>query len=81
VFNVTNQGAQRTDVYITKNGLNASLATFEDAGGSQINGGLGNAVSVLTGNTLQVTIVVNTTNQNLSGGNTILNSITIHAES
>jgi hypothetical protein len=81
VFNVTNQGTQGTDVYITKNGPNASLVTFEDDSGSRIDDGLGNAVSVPIGNTVQVTIVVNTTNQNLAGGDTILNSITIHAES
>lgn len=81
VFNVTNQGTQTVNVHITKNGPNAGLATFEDDSGSQIDGGPGNAVSVPTGNTLQVTIVINTTTQTLSGGDTILNSITIHAES
>jgi hypothetical protein len=81
VFNITNQGAQTTDVYITKNGPNASLVTFEDNSGSPIEGGVGNAASVPVGDTVQVTIVVNTTVQNLSGGDTLLNSVTIHAES
>jgi hypothetical protein len=80
VFNVTNQGTQTVDVYIGKSGPNASLVTFEDASGAQIDGGVNNAVSVPVGDTVQVTIVVNTTNQNLSGGDTILNSITINAE-
>jgi hypothetical protein len=80
VFNITNQGTQTADVYISKNGPNAGLVTFQDAGGSQIDGGSNNAVSVPVGDTVQVTIVVNTTNQNLSGGDTILNSITVHAE-
>ncbi|MFB6228705.1 MAG: hypothetical protein ABEH88_09125 [Halobacteriales archaeon] len=80
VFNITNQGTQTTDVYITKNGPNASLVTFEDDSGSPIEGGVSNAVSVPVGGTVQVTIVINTTVQDLSGGDTLLNSITIHAE-
>jgi len=80
VFNITNQGTQPADVYITENGPNASLVTFEDETGSRIDGGATNAASAGVGETVQVTIVINTTVQDLSGGDTLLNSITIHAE-
>jgi hypothetical protein len=80
VFNVTNQGTQSASVYITKTGANAGLVTFETAGGTQIDGGPGNAVSVPVGSTVEVTIKIDTTGQNLAAGDTLLDSITIHAE-
>jgi len=80
VFNVTNSGTQSTSVYITKTGANADLVTFETAGGTPIDGGSGNAVTVPVGETVQVTIYIDTTGQNLASGDTLLDSITIHAE-
>jgi hypothetical protein len=80
VFNVTNQGTQTANVYITKNGANAGLVTFENASGTRIDGGPGNGVSVPVGETVQVATVIDTTGQNLGGGDTLLDSITIHAK-
>ncbi len=80
VFNITNQGTQTVNVYVTKSGNNAALVTFEDAGGSRIDGGPGNGVSVDVGETVEVTIKADTTGQNLAAGDTLLDSITIHAE-
>lgn len=80
VFNVTNRGTQTASVYITKSGANAGLVNFENGTGSQIDGGSTNGVSVPVGESVEVAIVVDTTGQNLSGGDTLLDSITIHAE-
>ena len=80
VFNVTNQGSQTVNVYVTKSGDNAALVTFEDASGSRIDGGPGNGVSVDVGETVEVTIEADTTGQNLAAGEALLDSITIHAE-
>lgn len=80
VFNVTNQGTQSVSVYITKTGANAGLVTFETAGGTRIDGGSNNATSVPVGETVEVTIVIDTTGQNLASGDTLLDSITIQAE-
>jgi len=79
VFNVTNQGTATADVYITKSGANADLVTFETADGTRIDGGAGSA-SVAVGGTIEVTIEIDTTGQNVAGGDTLLDSITIHAE-
>jgi hypothetical protein len=80
VFNVTNSGAQSTSVYITKTGENDGLVTFNTSDGTRIDGGSGNAVSVGTGETIEVTIYIDTTGQNLASGDTLLDSITVHAE-
>ena len=80
VFNVTNSGTQSTSVYITKTGANADLVTFETAGGTRIDGGSGNAVIVPVGETVQVTIKIDTTGRNLASGDTLLDSIMVHAE-
>ena len=80
VFNVTNSGTQSTSVNITKTGANAGLVTFNTSDGTRIDGGSGNAVSVGTGETIEVTIYIDTTGRNLASGDTLLDSITIHAE-
>ena len=79
VFNVTNSGTQSTDVYITKSGANSGLVSF-NVSGSPIDGGAGNAVTVGTGETIEVTIYINTKGQSLNSGDALLDSITIHAE-
>jgi hypothetical protein len=80
VFNITNRGTQTANVYITKNGANAGLVTVENANGARIDGGPVNGVSVPVGESVEVAIIVDTTGQNLADGDTLLNSITIHAE-
>jgi len=79
VFTVTNSGTQSTEVYITKSGANNGLVNF-NVSGSPIDGGAGNAVTVGTGQTIEVTIYINTKGQSLNSGDALLDSITIHAE-
>ena len=78
VFNVTNQGTQSITVTITETGTHADIVSFESADGTQLDGGSA-GVTVPVGETVEVTIKIDTTGQNLAAGTSLLDSITIHA--
>lgn len=80
VFNITNQGTQTVGVWIVKSGQHSDLVTFENATGSAIDNSSSAAQTLGVGNTIQVTIAVNTTGQNLAANTTLLNSVEIHAD-
>ena len=79
VFNVTNQGTQAVTVNVTETGNHTDLVTFESANGTQLDGGA-TGVALPVGETLEVTIVIDTTGQNLATGSPLLDSITIRAK-
>ena len=78
VFNVTNRGTQTVTVNVTESGNHTGLVTFESAGGTQLDDGSA-GVAVPVGATLEVTIVIDTTGQNLPAGTPLLDSITVRA--
>lgn len=79
VFNVTNQGTQPVNVTITESGNHTDRVTFETAGGVQLDGGAA-GVTLPVGETIEVTIEVDTTGESFPPGSSLLDSITIHAE-
>lgn len=81
VFNVTNQGTQDVGVWIVKSGPHANLVTFQNATGGALDNSSAAAQTIGIGGTIEVTIVIDTTGQSLTAGDTILDSITIHADS
>jgi len=80
VFNVTNQGTQTVSVYITESGTYPGVVTFETAGGTRIDGGSANAVPVAVGETIEITIEIDTTGTNFAAGDALIDSVTVHAE-
>lgn len=80
VFNITNQGSQAVGVWIVKSGPRSSLVTFENATGSALDNSSAAAQTLAVGATIEVTIVIDTTGQNLAAGDVILESITVHAD-
>jgi hypothetical protein len=80
VFNVTNQGTQTVSVYVTETGTYPGTVTFETADGTRIDGGSANAVPVAVGETIEVTIKIDTTGTNFAAGDALIDSITVHAE-
>lgn len=79
VFNVTNQGTQSIDVWIDKSGDNTALVTFGNATGVQMDGSSGDAQTIGTGETIEVGLVIDTRGASLSPGDTLIDSVTIHA--
>lgn len=80
VFNITNQGSQSVGVWIVKSGPNSDLVTFENANGGLLDNSSSAAQTLGVGSTIEVTIVVDTTGQNLAANDTLLTSITVHAD-
>lgn len=80
VFNITNQGSQPVGVWIEKSGPNNGLVTFETAGSAQLDNTSAASQTLAVGDTIEVTITIDTTGQNLAAGDVILESITIHAD-
>lgn len=80
VFNVTNQGSQSVGVWIVKSGANSNLVSFETSGGATLDNSSASAQTLAVGNTIQVTIVIDTSGQSLSAGEVLLDSVTIHAD-
>ena len=80
VFNVTNAGTQPVTVTISESGPNTGVVRFETASGTQLDGGsAGETIAV--GETIEVTIESDTTGGGLGGGTSLVDSITIYAES
>jgi hypothetical protein len=79
VFNVTNQGTQPVNVTFTEVGNYTGRVTFESAGGDQLDGGAA-GVTLPVGETVEVTITIDTTGLSLPPGTSLIDSITIRAE-
>ncbi|MDY6819855.1 MAG: hypothetical protein SVG88_14435 [Halobacteriales archaeon] len=81
VFNITNQGTQDVDVYINTTGDNADLVVFYagtvETGSSIENDG--NAVTLAVGETVTVSMEIDTVDAGLSGGDELVDGITIYA--
>lgn len=95
VFNITNQGTQEVNVSVDDDGPHQDLVTFYNAtgfggaggknsGGLETNPGSGESTgSVATlgvGQTLVVSIYVDTTGQSLSDGDQLISNVTITAD-
>ena len=80
VFNVTNQGSQPVGVWIVKSGPHASMVTFENTSGMQLDNSSSSARTIGVGETLEVSIIIDTTGGGLAAGDTILSDITIYAD-
>ena len=85
VFNLTNNGQEDVGVFITKSGDNADLVEFYngtdyDDSAQRIDNSSSNAQFLGTGETITVSIRVDTTDTSLSAGDELLSSITITAD-
>lgn len=80
VFNVTNQGSQSVGIWIEKSGPRSELVTFENSAGSPLDNSSAVSQTLAVGDTIEVTIIIDTTGQNLAADDVLLDSITIHAD-
>jgi len=83
VFTITNQGTQPVDVWITKNGTNADLVTFYNGTHTVDRTALesqGKAQNLDVGQSVTVSMSIDTRGSNLDEGAELLHDITIHAE-
>lgn len=88
VFNITNQGSQSVEIYITKTGNNNQFVQFYNGSvvgspnpGTNITatGSGGNLDTLSPGQTAQISMEIDTRGSGLTGTEEILSSITIHA--
>lgn len=79
VFNVTNQGTQTVTVTISKSGTYPNAVDFNSSDDQELDDGA-SGVDIGVGDTLEVTIEIDTTAVSPSAGETLVDSITIHAE-
>lgn len=80
VFNVTNQGTQSVGVWITKSGNHTGLVMFYDGAGNRIDDNATVAQPIAPGETIQVSIRIDTRGSDLTPGESILDGISIHAD-
>ncbi len=82
VFNITNQGSQDVGVYISKIGPNAGLVQFYNGSvGSGLNmTSSSNAQTVSPGETITVSIEIDTVGAGLSPGDQLVSDIEINAD-
>ena len=85
VFKVTNQGTQEITLHITKSGDNTGLVTFYEGtasgtSGTPIGTSDSNDIDITTGETVTISINIDTTDQTtLTGGEDILTEVTLVA--
>lgn len=82
VFNITNNGQQDVYLWITRTGANSDLVGFYNgtvSSGSNITTSSNRDV-VSPGETIEVSIEIDTTDSGLTGSDELLSEITIHAD-
>lgn len=83
VLNVTNNGESNVEIWVTRTGDNADPVTFWN-GPAQTGGnivGQGNATTVNSGNSISVSVRIDTRGATLNAGDNLVNQVTFHAES
>jgi hypothetical protein len=83
VFNVTNQGTQSVDLWIAETGANTTAVTFYEGtvgGGTAIPTSQSSTVTLSPGESIEVSIEVDTQGTSDAAGDQLLSSVTVHAE-
>jgi hypothetical protein len=83
VLNVTNNGESDVDIWVTLSGDNPNTVTLWNgpvqSGSTIVN--QGNATTVNSGDTISVSVRIDTRGAGLNAGNNLVNQVTFHAES
>jgi hypothetical protein len=83
VINITNQGSQTANVSIERTGTNAGVLGFVNGtadSGTNMTAPAGNSNTIGPGETIEVSITIDTRDSSLGTGAEILNEVTIVAE-
>lgn len=83
VLNVSNNGESDVQIWVTRTGDNPATVTFWN-GPAQTGGnivGQGNATTVNSGNSISVSVRIDTRGAALNAGDNLVNQVTFHAES
>lgn len=82
VFSITNQGTQEVEVWITTNGSNANTVTFLNGsanGNGVVIDSQSSAHTLGVGNSVNVSMSIDTRNTGIGENEELINGITIHA--
>lgn len=82
VFNITNQGTQQVDVWITTNGSNSNTVKFLDGpatGNGQVIDSSSNAHTLDVGDSVEVSMEIDTRGTGIGADEELINGITVHA--